>query len=47
MRTSPLKQIRQLIFDLGVNDFTRPSASFQFNSELLNEVEMLNQKSVD
>ena len=47
MYTSPLKQIKQLIFDLGVNDFTRPSASFQFNSELLNEVEMLSQKSVD
>ena len=30
MYTSPLKQIKQLIFDLGVNDFTRPSASFQF-----------------
>ena len=47
MCTSPLKQIKQLIFDLGVNGFTRPSASFQFNSELLNKVEMLSQKSVE
>ena len=47
MYTSPLKQIKQPIFDLGVNDFARPSVSFQFNSELLNEVEMLSQKSVD
>ena len=47
MYTRPLKQIKQLIFDVGVNDFTRPSASFQFNSELLNLVEILSQKSVD
>ena len=47
MYTCPMKQIKQLIFDLGVNDFTRPSASFQFNLELLKKVEMLSQKSLD
>ena len=47
MYTCPLQQIKQLILDLGVNDFTRLSASFQFNSELLNWVEMLSQKSAD